>query len=85
MRADRDALAKRRLDRFMDRLWIASVKAACNICRIDEVENGDVVAHRIGAEALAHVAIEIDPRHHDSCLSCATDSDTCAKSCRRAR
>ena len=66
MRADGHAFGERHLDGLMNRRRIASVETAGDIGGIHIVQYGEVVAHRVGAEALAHVAIEIDACHQAS-------------------
>ena len=44
-------------------LRVAAMKAAGDIGRGDDVEHGRIIAHDIGAETFAAVAIEIDARH----------------------
>ena len=63
MRAHRHATGKRHGHRAPHGARIAAMEAAGDVGRGDMVEHRLVVAHAPGAEALAHVAVEIDDRH----------------------
>src|SRR5690606_33962590 len=66
MRADGDAVLLRHPDRAAHHDRVAGMKAAGDIGRGDELQHRGVVADRIGAEALAHVAVQVDLLSHSA-------------------
>jgi hypothetical protein len=63
MRADRDPVAHRLPDGVRHRRRVARVEAAGDVRRRHVRQHRRVVAHAPGAEALAHVAVEVHARH----------------------
>src|SRR5262249_47291366 len=66
MRADGDAARLGERDRPMHHLRIAAMEAASDIRRRDDLQHRRIVADRVGAEALAHIGVEIDRHAHGS-------------------
>src|SRR4249920_1366510 len=60
MSADRDAAPERRSNSAMHDCGVAGVEAAGDVGRADMFEHLLVGTHRPGAEALPHVAIEVN-------------------------
>ena len=72
VRADRDALRPGGRDRLVHDERVAAMEAAGDVGAGDEVEHRPVVADPVGAEAFAHVAVEIDlHRASQSCRGAA--------------
>ena len=63
MRADSDTILLGDAEDFGHHFGIATVKAAGDIGAGDDAEHGGIIAHFIGAETLAAIAIEIDALH----------------------
>src|SRR5215472_11838707 len=63
MRADPDTVLLGPRHGFEHDERVATVKAARDIRRRDDLQHLGVTAHRPGAKALAHVAIEVDHIH----------------------
>src|SRR5690606_27041284 len=61
-----DAVLRRHPDRAAHHDRVAGMKAAGDIGRGDELQHRGVVADRIGAEALAHVAVQVDLLSHSA-------------------
>lgn len=69
MRANDNATLRCRVHRATNGRRIAGVKTACNVRTRDDVEHGQVVAHRPVPIGLAKVRVEIDDAHHVTILS----------------
>src|SRR5262249_46929196 len=63
MRADPDTVLLGPLHRFEHDQRVAAVKAAGDVGRGNDLQHLAVAAHRPGAKALAHVAVEVDHVH----------------------
>lgn len=63
MRADGDTACLGQKDRVVHDGGVAGIEAACDIGRRNDVHQVAIIANGIGAEALAHIAVQVDGRH----------------------